>query len=264
MAFNFTAIPVLFSAGPFTMYSWGLLNAIAIIIAGIFIYRNTKNQFSGNEILETIVSMIIGGMIFARLSYVLLNLSEFSNFASIFSISNGGLEGFGGLIGGIFGGWAYSKIKKLDFGKFLDISAPWIALAFAIGRIGCFLRGCCFGIPTGLPWGIIYNDSSLASLYYSGAVHPTQLYHALADFMIFIVLIIINKRKESKIIKLREKSENLFLLFLILYSIERILIDFLRWKSPVDTLGIFSVQQAAYLLLMLISIGIIVKNKKIS
>ena len=264
MSFSFTAVPILFSAGQFTVYSWGLMNAIALIVAGIFIYRNAKKQFSGNEILEMIVSMIVGGIVFARLGYILLNLSEFANFTSIFSISNGGMEGFGGLIGGIFGGWAYSRMKKLDFGKFLDISAPWIALAFAIGRIGCFLRGCCFGLPTNLPWGIIYNDGSLASLYYSGAVHPTQLYHVLADFLIFLVLIMINRRKEKKVIKLREKSGNLFLLFLVLYSTERILIDFLRWKSPVDALGIFSVQQAAYLLLMLISIGIMVKNKKIS
>jgi phosphatidylglycerol:prolipoprotein diacylglycerol transferase len=233
-----------------------------MLVAGIFIYQNAKKQFSGNEILEMIVSMIVGGIIFARLSYILLNLSEFANFASIFSISNGGLEGFGAIIGGILGGWIYSRMKKLDFSRFLDISAPWIALAFAIGRIGCFLRGCCFGLPTSLPWGIIYNDGSLASLYYHGAVHPTQLYHALADFLIFIALLVVSRKKEKRVIKLREKAGNLFLLFLVLYSTERILIDFLRWKSPADTLVIFSFQQIAYALLMLILIVMIVRNRK--
>lgn len=262
MSFSFTAVPVLFSAGGFTMYSWGLLNAIAIIVAGIFIYRNAKKQFSGNQILEMIVSMVAGGIIFARLGYILLNLSEFSNIISIFSVSSGGLEGFGGLIGGILGGYIYCKLKKIDFGKFLDISAPWLALAFAIGRIGCFLRGCCFGLPTDLPWGVIYNDGSIASLYYYEAVHPTQLYHALADFLIFLILILINKKKEKRIIKLKEKSGSLFLLFLILYSAERILIDFLRWKSPADTMGIFSVQQIAYALLILIVTIMIVRNRK--
>jgi prolipoprotein diacylglyceryltransferase len=117
-------------------------------------------------------------------------------------------------------------------------------------------------LPTNLPWGVIYNDGSLASIYFPGAVHPTQLYHSLSDFLIFLTLIVINKRKERKIIKFKEKSGNIFMLFLILYSVERVLIDFLRWKSPADTIGIFSTQQIAYTLLLLITIVLIVRNRK--
>ena len=132
MVFNFTAQPVLFKLGGFTVYSWGFLNALAILIAFIFIYKNAKKHFSEKIIFEILASIIVFGMIFARLAYILINLQDFSNIWDAFLLSKGGMEGFGALIGGIFGAWIYSKFMKIDAGKFLDIAAPWLALAYLV------------------------------------------------------------------------------------------------------------------------------------
>jgi len=263
MPFQFTPMPILFSIGSFNVYSWGLLNTIAILVAGFFIFRAAKKHFSEAVIFEMLSSIVIGGIILARLAFVLINFSEFPDFFNVLSLWTGGMEGFGAIVGGILGALIYSRFKKIDVWKFLDIAAPWLALAFAIGRIGCFLRGCCFGLPTDMPWGILYANGSLASAYVSGAVHPTQIYHSIADFVIFLILIIIAKRKERKILKLKENSGSMFLLFLVLYSIERFIIDFVRWKPATDMLSFgISIQQFAYLIIFAISLIMIIRNRK--
>jgi len=263
MAIYYTPHPVLFSMGPFTVYGWGLLNALAILIAGFLVFKKAKRHFDEKTILGIIISGVISGLIFARIFYILIYMNEFSTFWSLFEVWNGGLEGFGTFIGGILGVFFYAKIKKIDACKFLDIAAPYIALGYAIGRIGCFLRGCCFGIPTNLPWGIIYSEGSLAAAQYlNQAVHPTQLYHSIADFIIFAVLIFISRKKERQFIK--KKSGGIFLLFLALYSIERFFIDLFRWHSSSQLLAFgISIEQLFYLLLFIASILIIrIRNRK--
>ena len=263
MSFNFTAHPVLLNLGSFTIYSWGLLNAIAILVACFFIYKKAKKHFPEKEIEGLALSAIISAIIFARVAYILINPKEFTSFIDYISIWKGGLEGFGTFIGGILGAYIFSKIKKIDFWAFMDTSAPWLALAYGIGRIGCFLRGCCFGLPTDLPWGVIYSEGSLAASQFTSAVHPTQLYHALADFIIFFLLLWLIKRKQKKVFKINETHGKIFLLFLILYSIERFLIDFLRWHSQNELFALgFSIEQFVYFIMFIVSLLLILKKAR--
>jgi len=263
MAIYYTPHPVLFSVGSFTIYSWGLLNALAILIAGFFIYKNAKKYFKKEEILKIFFVMLLGGILFARIFYVLIHPSEFSSILDYFLIWKGGLEGFGVMLGVMAGAFIYSKIKKFDFWRFMDIAAPWFALGYAIGRIGCFLRGCCFGIPTSLPWGILYSQGSLASAYFTQPVHPTQIYHAIADLIIFLILILISRKKEKQMHFIRKPAGNIFLLLLILYSAERFLIDFLRWHPPTEILKFgFSIEQLVYAIIFVISMILILKRNR--
>jgi phosphatidylglycerol:prolipoprotein diacylglycerol transferase len=258
----YTPHPVLFNIGPFTIYSWGLLNAIAILVISFFIFKNAKKHFKENEILKIFLVMLISGILFARIFYILIHSSEFLGFYDYFMIWKGGLEGFGVMIGGLIGTFIYSKIRKFDFWRFMDISAPWFALGYAIGRIGCFLRGCCFGIPTSLPWGMVWSAGSLPSLYFPNLpLHPTQLYHALADFIIFFILIYMSRKRERQFI--RKTGGNIFLLLLVLYSAERFLVDFLRWHSSSQIIAFgFSIEQLVYALIFVISLILIIKRDK--
>ena len=105
-----------------------------------------------------------------------------------------------------------------------------MALGYAFGRIGCFLNGCCFGLPTNLPWGVVFPPGSLADFYCHGErLHPTELYSSFSGLLIFIILALLY----------RHKKFNGQILFwgLILYSIYRFLVEFLRY-SPIHWLGL--------------------------
>ncbi len=140
-------------------------------------------------------------------------------------IGGSGLTAYGAVLGAALGIWIYSKFSKLNFGYFADLVAPAVISAQAIGRIGCTINGCCYGIkaPTWLPWSIVYtHPDSLAPL--GVATHPMTVYELIFGLMVFGVLV-----------KLRERFRpdgSLFLIYLSLYSLWRLATDFLRVGTP--------------------------------
>lgn len=157
----------------------------------------------------------------------------------------GGLVFFGGLFGGIAGGIAYLKFVKAPILPVADMVAPFMALAHGIGRIGCFLNGCCWGrlMNWEAPWGACYpkamygpyREQVLEGLIKSGAdrslpVHPTQLYETLGNFIIFVLLLIIYKRhKRAGIVTLS---------YFILYGILRFFTEAFRGESAHSVFGL--------------------------
>jgi phosphatidylglycerol:prolipoprotein diacylglycerol transferase len=261
----------IFSSLGYSVQTWGTIVAIGIIIALSLMFRKAmeKKLFEKSQILITyfMISAIIGG----RIAYILVNPNEFSTLGSLFEIWKGGIISYGVLLGGIFGVIIYkitSKAKNADIKNILDLMAPYFVLAIAIGRIGCFLRGCCFGIPTTLPWGIIYGPGSEAfKAGLAGAVHPTQIYHAILDFLIFFALLKVNKKKdnlqakgiESKF-KFFSKKGSTFLLFLMLYSMERFFVDFLRYHPSTEYIGMISITQIVFMLIFATAFWLITKK----
>lgn len=259
----------LLKIGAFSVKTWGFIVALGIIAALFFIFRKAKEKKILNRTEELIAYFAVSALIGGRLAYVAVNPSEFSSVLSLFEIWKGGIISWGVLIGGIAGIFIFkitAKIKADRLFSIVDLCAPYFALASAIGRIGCFLRGCCFGIQTALPWGVIYIEG-LSSHQGLGAVHPTQIYHAIADFLIFIVLLRINRKKDilekkSKKSKYEffSKKGGVFLLFLALYSAERFFIDFLRWHSANDYIGRITVTQFIFIFIFLISLYLMKKK----
>jgi phosphatidylglycerol:prolipoprotein diacylglycerol transferase len=126
---------------------------------------------------------------------------------------------YGGLIFAIVVCIGYLRWNRFPIWKFGDISSLSIALGLFFGRIGCFFAGCCYGKETSLPWGITFTDTnSLARLNFS--LHPTQIYEALGCLAIFLFLNWKRKRKSF--------DGQIFWLFILLYSVIRFLIEFLR------------------------------------
>ena len=259
---TFTPITELFKIGSFSVQAWGSFVAFGAALAIILILIEAKRRKITEETEKLLLFITIFSIIGARIAYILLNPDEFSSLLSYLNIFNGGLIGWGVLMGGILGIFAFKFTSRINPSKLLsllDLMMPYFALAFAIGRIGCFVRGCCFGIPTDLAWGILYTGKSLA--YQAGfatAVHPTQLYHSIADFIIFLILLKLSRKRHNiEKNKLKSKypffniSGNIFLLFIALYSAERFFIDFFRYHPANEYVLGITITQIVYLVLFI-------------
>jgi phosphatidylglycerol:prolipoprotein diacylglycerol transferase len=239
----------LFNIGGFSVQTWGLIASLGIILALMLMLRKAKKKKVLDKAESLIAYIAIASIIGARLAYIAVNPLEFSNPLEIFKIWNGGVISWGFLIGGIAGAFAFKFLKKEKIYDLLDLMAPYFILAIAIGRIGCFLRGCCHGLPTNLPWGILYNEGSLAAQAgLHTAIHPTQLYHSIADFIIFFAL--------------KSRKKKAFLWFIILYSIERFFIDFLRFHPSNEYICIITITQAIFAIIFAIALWLLVRKTK--
>ncbi|MFH1074214.1 MAG: prolipoprotein diacylglyceryl transferase [Candidatus Firestonebacteria bacterium] len=206
--------PELFKIGSLTIYSYGVFVAIGFLaatyVAGL---RAKKAGIPAERIVNVNIYSFLAGIIGARILYVLTELKYYMEFpGQILKIWEGGLVFYGGLIGGVLFYLGYVKKQKLDALLVADTVIPAVALGQAIGRLGCFMRGCCYGRETGR-FGIIFKDIG------DNIPHiPTQLIESAAVLCIFFFLI----HKKPKF-----KGE-LLSLYLILYGIVRFLIEFLR------------------------------------
>lgn len=137
----------------------------------------------------------------------------------IFMFWKGGLVFYGGLILGTVTAVVYLKKKGLPLWKTADLLAPSIAIGQGIGRWGCFFAGCCYGVPTDVPWAVTFSDpSSLAPL--GIALHPTQIYLSLNALVIFLVLIWLSKKKSF--------DGQIIWAYGILYAVGRFVIEYFR------------------------------------
>ena len=205
---------------------YGIFIALAIISIVLWaawqIRRGAKISY---ETLFTAALVgIPSGIVFARLLHVIDLWDHYSqNLGQI--IGAAGLTAYGAVLGAALGIWIYSKFSKLQFSYFADLVAPAIISAQAIGRVGCTINGCCYGIeaPTWLPWSIVYtHPNSFAPL--GVATHPTTVYELIYNLIVFAVLLKLRGRFKP--------DGSLFLIYLSLYSLWRLATDFLRIGTP--------------------------------
>lgn len=260
---HYNPMPILFETGQLRIYSFGFMLAVAALVFLFLVTKKAKQMRLSSEKIYLLTAFTILCAVFgARLAYFLINYGEFSYITDFFLLWKGGLSGVGALIGGLFAVFLFSKLQKIDFLKLADFIVPYIALCFAIGRIGCFLRGCCFGLPTNLPWGILYGKDSLA--YQSGftvPLHPTQLYLALGNLIIFFILLKANEHNEKKQ-KERKHGSTLFL-FLALFSAQRFLIDFIRYYPESNYMGNFTVFQIGYSMIFICAVFLLFLRRRL-
>ncbi len=210
---------VIFEFGPFTLYSYGVMVAVGFLVSAVLILRDSgKAGMSANGVFDFLLAVLIGGLIGGRLLYVLINWGDYYRHPlRAVMFWEGGMAFQGGLVMAIFSGVLVSRIRKLPFWKMSDLIAPYIALGQALGRIGCFLNGCCYGkaIESGI--GVIFPGETVMRI-------PVQVYSSLALLAIFMVLIELRKK--------RPFDGYIFAMYMILYSIFRFAMDFLRGDNP--------------------------------
>ena len=156
----------------------------------------------------------------ARILYVLLDLNEFrGNWWEVFQVWTGGISVHGAIVSGSLFLWWYCRRHKLSFLKFADICAPAFALGYAVGRIGCFLNGCCYGYACSLPWAsrFLINERTHSLTPPS---HPTQLYATVMNLGVFLLL--------DRLSRLRHRDGQIFLLYLALYCVYRFIDEHFR------------------------------------
>jgi len=239
--------PTICYIGPVPLRSFGLLLAMAILTCYIFLKSDAKEQgIESHIILDLIFATVVGGLIGARLFFVLLNYSYFlENPLEIFFVAQGGLAWQGGLILGCLSGVWFVKRKHLKLSLILDLVAPYLALGQAIGRIGCFLNGCCHG--RAVSWGIYFPN-------FDAHLHPTQLYSSGGLFVIFLLLKGYQKNTPF--------AGGVFVLYLILAAFWRIIVEFFRADHYVLFLGL-SVFQWVCLSIIIVAFLIRKQMKKI-
>ena len=263
---------ILFTIGSFPIYSYGVMIALAFIM-GIFLAMKEAKRIGENpeRILDISLYIILGALIGGRLGYVIFHLDYYlKNPIKILYFRQGGLAFLGAFIlAFILGAWYVSR-NKLSFWKYTDISAPSVAIGIGIGRIGCFLNGCCFGVMSenygikfpSLHMPPVYLQQLKDGLIASGSsctlpVIPTQLYSSLYGFLIFFILLWMKKYKKY--------DGFLFLSFLILYSISRFTIEFFRFCESNFKVFNLTVTQAICIIIAfgsLIYMSILKKRKQ--
>lgn len=260
----------LFHIGSLEIHTYGVMQAVAFFTAIFIAVRRAKKEgLDPNVIFDLAIWILISVVIGARIWYVAEHLIEYNeNPFDIFKIWQGGLVFYGGFVGAVVGGLLFLKIRKLRFTKIGDIVAPSFAIGIAIGRIGCFLNGCCYGrisetcgvsFPAkGFPPA--YADQLKHNLIELGAseslpVIPTQLFAALDNLVIFVLLLLLTRRKPF--------NGFLIWLFIGLYGLQRFILDFFRYyEGAAKALKVMTLSQLASIFLVIFSIvGLVVLTR---
>jgi phosphatidylglycerol:prolipoprotein diacylglycerol transferase len=226
-------IPTLLQLGPFPIRSYGVMIAISFAI-GIWlaVRRGRSRGVDPGRITDLSIVILIASIVGARILYVLPYRDEFAaNPLRVFEVWRGGLTMYGGLAGAILASALFMRAKRMPFWKVADIVAPSVALGLALTRVGCFLNGCCFGVPTTSGWGVRFPPQSAAgSEFYGVPLHPTQLYDSIVGIVLFLVLLVLDGRLR--------RDGRLFLVFIGLYGISRFFLDRIRYYESVSTVDL--------------------------
>ena len=205
----------------------GLFTALGVI-GGVALsaYLARRAGYPEDMIYNVALSLVIGGIIGARLLYVIENWSDFEDdLADIVAVNTGGISIYGALIGGTIGAWLYAIIRKVpNIPRGADIAAIGASLGMAIGRIGDIINGEHFAKTTDLPWGVIYTHPDSPSFLRFGAAalpqHPAVAYEMIGDFLICGFLILLYTRGV--------RSGVTFFAWMLSYGLLRVAVSFLR------------------------------------
>lgn len=213
---------------------YGITMGTAIAVS-VFVLSKIRKKYYSDVISEDMLYdlsfwLIIGGVLGARLWYVLLNLGYYSSrLGEILAISQGGISIQGAIFGGVLTGLIYVKKHHLCFLKIADLFALVLPIGQAIGRWGNFFNSEAFGKPCDLPWKLYIPLANRPPQYFQNEYfHPTFLYESIANVFVFLVLYFVLRKK------FENKSGAIFCCYLILYSIVRFFIEFVRVDSVLN------------------------------
>jgi phosphatidylglycerol:prolipoprotein diacylglycerol transferase len=224
----------LFRIGNISIKSYGLMISIGIVAAMLLAnYRGKKRNLDTDIILDITICGIIGGVIGGKLLFIFTELEYImKNPGALKDMLGSGFVLYGAIIGGALGAYIVLRKKKMSFMEYFDLVAPSIALAQGFGRIGCFLAGCCYGKATDGFLGVVFKNDMYAPI--DIRLHPTQLYSSAGDFLLAAILLFYATEPRRK--------GQVSGLYMILYSVGRFFIEFLR-DDPRGNIGILSTSQ---------------------
>ncbi len=261
--------PILFSLGPFTIYTYGVLLAAAFLLGlKLATARARRRGLDPNRILDLGIYIIVAAIAGGKLLLLVTDFQSFrANPTDFLSLARSGGVFYGGLILSVLVAFWYMRRHRLALWPTFDVFAPGIALGHAVGRMGCFMAGCCWGHATTLPWGVTFSDTFTGS--YVGTpldipLHPTQIYEMLAESGILLFLLWLERGRGPQRLSAvaqgagvpgrgRNFAGRTFWTYILLYGLSRYVIEFFR-GDPRGTVWIFSTSQFISVLLVPLSV----------
>jgi phosphatidylglycerol:prolipoprotein diacylglycerol transferase len=251
-------LPILFKIGPITIYSFGAMMALAALTAAWVVYAELKRRGYNPELASTMVfAAAVGGLLGARILFIVEDWSNFVRSPWDFIFTGAGFTWYGGFLGGVLGvSWVVRK-NNIPWLVAADITAPALAIAYGIGRLGCHIAGDGdWGTVTDLPSGVAYTNAIIGWLdpstgipYPPGVrVHPTPVYEFLESLAIFGALWTIRKKDLP--------AGTLFWLYLVLAGLARLVVEFWR-LNPTIALGLTEAQWFSVAMIVLGSLQLL-------
>lgn len=244
--------PVLFRIGPLTIYTYGVLVATGVLVGMWYARRQAPRAGVDPEKVWNLgIYTVLAALIVAKIWLVISAWDYYmANPRQIFSLETfqSGGTFYGGIIGAILTIALYTYFQKMPLLPSMDAIGSSVPLGHAIGRLGCFAAGCCYGKPTSVPWGVTFTDplaARLAGTPLGVHMHPTQLYESSVEFLNFLFLLWLGGRQRF--------AGEIIGTYFILYGAERGIIEFFR-GDPGRTMlfnGAVSLMQIVSVLLIL-------------
>jgi phosphatidylglycerol:prolipoprotein diacylglycerol transferase len=250
--------PILFviPGTEFQIHSYGVMVLFACTAALLIgVWRAKRDKIDPNVVYELAAWLFLGGIVGARGVYVLSHLDAMHSLRDVLRSYQGGNNFYGCILGGVIGSSLYWYRRPFPFWLMCDVAAPAVAIGIAIGRIGCFLNGCCDGALCSLPWGVQFPAGSHAwvrqlnaglidpDALYSLPVHPTQLYASFAGFLLLAILLPHFGRRRA--------PGEVMALLMIVYPITRWPLESLRGDEPAILAGMTLAQNISIIVLVL-------------
>jgi phosphatidylglycerol:prolipoprotein diacylglycerol transferase len=239
--------PILFSLGPLTIYSYGVLLAAAYLLGlGMAVRRARAAGLGGNRVLDLGIWVIIAALVGAKALLFVVDFRQFTSSWQEFTtlLRSGGVF-YGGLIAAVVVCIYQLRKHRLPLWTSGDLFAPGIALGYMVGRLGCLMAGCCYGRQTEVAWAITFTDPAAnlnVGTPLNVPLHPTQVYESLAGLVIFVLLLALERRG-------RTFPGRTFWMFVLLYAVSRFIIEFYRGDDRGFVFDVVSTSQAISIVL---------------
>jgi phosphatidylglycerol---prolipoprotein diacylglyceryl transferase len=247
--------PELFSIGPVTVYSYGVLLAASYLLGlRLAMWRARRWGLDANRVLDLGIYIIIAALVGAKLLLLVVDFDQFRRDpAELLSLARSGGVFYGGLILAVAVAFWYIARHRLPFWTTCDVFAPGIALGHVTGRLGCLAAGCCYGRPTTVPWAITFTSPLAAANVGTPLnipLHPTQIYEAGAELFILTLLLATEKKG-------RPFPGRTFWSYMFLYAVSRYIIEIYRGDPRGMVFDTFSTSQFISIVLAPLSLALL-------
>lgn len=230
--------PDLLDWGVLHVRTYGLMLAVAFLVGTwIALAEARRLHLDEDRVVSVILVTLVAAVLGARALFVFEHVQDFRHAAwSVLALWQGGLTLYGGLVGGTVGGLVAARRLGLPMWTVADALTPSLALGTSLGRVGCFLNGCCYGRPTHVPWGVVFPPDAFSTLEFGPVpVHPSQIYFALAGLALFLLAWALRRRMGVPGV--------LFWSFVVAFALVRIPLDLTRaYESQAMLLGVGAVR----------------------
>lgn len=210
--------------------------------------RAQKYQIAKDRVQDITTMTLLAGLLGARIMHLILYSEGYSSFVDFFKFYEGGLVLYGCVLTAPLMVWYKLKKYGISWDIFFKVFIPVIPLGVAIGRMGCFLHGCCYGVPGEMPWCVQFPDHAPASIEFPGLhVHPSQLYAALLGCSLSLFLFWISDKKKNL------SGKHLGIIFMFSYGFIRLLEESFRGDTPDHVGNYLNAGQGISLLLIILA-----------